>query len=78
MDLLLLSFFRDQIRDPPSFFLLAGFCCVKTRGFGLFLPKRVGFPGSAEEAQRRLEGAIEARLEGLVLKDSRIVPKLAE
>ena len=61
-------FFRDQILQV--FFLLAGFCCVKTRGFGVFLPKRVGFPGSAEEAQRRLEGAIEARLEGLVLKDS--------
>ena len=33
------EFFRDQILQV--FFLLAGFGCVKNRGFGLFLPNRV-------------------------------------
>ena len=42
---------------------------LKPEGLAYFYPTE-SLPGSAEEAQRRLEGAIEARLEGLVLKDS--------
>lgn len=62
------EFFRDQILQV--FFCWLVLVVLKTEGLAYFYPTESLRKGSAEEAQRRLEGAIEARLEGLVLKDS--------
>lgn len=68
VDFLLLSF--SETRSSKFFFCWLVLVVLKTEGLAYFYPTESLRKGSAEEAQRRLEGAIEARLEGLVLKDS--------